>query len=352
MSIPTLQKARLGYYIQKQLIMGRRRFPLVLMLEPTFRCNLKCAGCGKIAYPKDVLNRRLTMDDCIRAAEECGAPVVSIPGGEPLLLPDIHRIVAELIVRKKFVYLCTNSVLLEKRLKDFTPSPYLTFNIHIDGLKDRHDALSGKAGVFETVVSAIRLLHSKGFRVTSNTTFYKGETPENAARLFDFLTSLGVEGMTVSPAFNYENKSSDETLFLNRSEVSAFFQQLFHIGKGRHWRFNHSRRYLQFLEGKQEYRCTPWANPTRNIFGWQRPCYLISDGYARSYRELMETTDWKRYGVGKDFRCLNCMVHCGYEPTAVIDTVKHPFRGFLKASERQASSDHAGGRTAFSKIRK
>lgn len=350
MSIPSIQKVRLGFYILKQMLMGRRRFPLVLMLEPTFRCNLQCTGCGKIAYPQEILNRRLSLDDCIRAAEECDAPVISIPGGEPLLLPDIHRIVAELIARKKFVYLCTNSVLLEKRLKDFTPSPYLTFNIHVDGLKAQHDALSSKPGVFDTAVAAIRLLKAKGFRVTTNTTFYKGETPEGGARLFDFLTSLGVEGMTVAPAFSYEKASPGGSFFLNRPEATALFRQLFQIGKGKRWAFNHSHRYLQFLAGERDYRCTPWANPTRNIFGWQRPCYLIGDGYAGSYKELVETTDWKRYGVGKDQRCLNCMVHCGYEPTAVIDTVKHPFRGILKNPDGAAPSGHRGNHATLPKM--
>ena len=327
MAIPAIQKTRLGTYVLKQMILGRRRFPLVLMLEPTFRCNLQCTGCGKIAYPKEILNRRLSADDCIRSAEECGAPVISIPGGEPLLLPDIHRIVAAFIARKRFVYLCTNSLLVEKRLDDFTPSPYLNFNIHVDGVKDRHDALSGKPGVFDTAVSAIRLLRSKGFRVTTNTTFYKGETAESGARLFDFLTTLGVEAMTVAPAFGYENTASDGSLFLDRTEAVALFRRLFQRGWQTRWTFNHSSRYLQFLSGKRAYGCTPWANPTRNIFGWQRPCYLLSDGYVQSYRKLVETTDWHRYGPGRDLRCRNCMVHCGYEPTAVIDTVRHPFSG-------------------------
>ena len=326
MSIPFIQKVRLGAYIFKQVLTGRRRFPLVLMLEPTFRCNLQCAGCGKISHPTEILSRRLSLDDCIRAAEECAAPVVSIPGGEPLLLEDIHRIVAELIARKKFVYLCTNALLLEKRLNDFTPSPYLTFSIHIDGLEKDHDALSGRSGVFENAVSGIRLLKSQQFRVTTNTTLYRGETPQNAARLFDFLTSLGVEGMTVAPAFNYDTASPDDNFFLDRTEVTRLFQQIFEIGKKRNWNFNHSSRYLQFLAGKRDYRCTPWGNPTRNIFGWQRPCYLIDDGYANAYSALMEQTDWQCYGPGRDPRCLNCMVHCGYEPTAVVDTFKHPFR--------------------------
>jgi len=306
---------RLGGYIIKQMLKGRSKFPLVLMLEPLFRCNLNCKGCGKIAYPGEILNRQLSVKECGAPVEECGAPVVSIPGGEPLLHPDIAVIVRELTARKKFVYLCTNALLVEKRIKEFEPSPYLTFNIHIDGLKERHDALVCAKGVFDKAVVAIRLLISGGFRVTTNTTFFDGETPENAARLLDFLTSLGVEGMTVSSAFSYE-KASDREHFLTCDGTRALFQRIFNIGKGRGWQFNHSSLYLDFLAGNQDYECMPWGNPTRNILGWQRPCYLLDDGFAATYKELMENTDWGKYGVGKDPRCTDCMVHCGFEPTA------------------------------------
>ena len=325
MGIPTVQKARLGAYIIRQLLLGRRRFPLVLMLEPTFRCNLQCNGCGKIAYNADILNRRLTVKECIDAAEECGAPVISIPGGEPLLLPDIHIIVRKLTARKRFVYLCTNSLLVDKRIDDFAPSPYLTFSIHLDGLKPRHDAMVCREGVFDKAVDAIQQLISRGFRVTTNSTFFKGETPENAARFFDTLTRLGVEGMTISSAFSYE-EAPEQDIFLTRSETKAFFRGVFELGKGKDWRFNHSKPYLDFLTGRRDFKCTPWGNPTRNIFGWQMPCYLLSDGYAATYKELIETTDWDKYGEGNDARCAHCMVHCGFEPTAVIDTIKNPLK--------------------------
>ena len=337
MSIPGIQKLRIGTYILKNLILQNQRFPLVLMLEPSFRCNLSCIGCGKIDYPNEILERRLSVADCIEAAEECGAPVVSIPGGEPLLLPDIHILVNELIARKRFVYLCTNALLIEKRISDFSPSPYLTFNVHIDGLPERHDGLANREGVFDLAVSAVRQLMSQGFRVTTNTTFFNGETPHTAARLFDYLTGLGIEGMTIAPAFNYDNASSERNFFLDRFGTTGLFRQAFEMGKGKRWRFNHSLLYLQFLAGKQQYACTPWGTPTRNIFGWQRPCYLIDDGYTDSYRELMATTDWDRYGAGKDPRCSDCMVHCGFEPTAVMDSIKNPFkalRTYLKDNAR------------------
>ncbi len=330
MSIPSIQKARIGGYIFKQMLMGKRRFPLVLMLEPTFRCNLRCAGCGKIEYAENILNRRLSVDDCIAAAETCGAPVISIPGGEPLLLPDIHHIVHEITMRKRFVYLCTNALLVEKRITDFTPSPYLTFNVHLDGLHERHDSLVCKQGVFEKAIAAIQRLRSLGFRVTTNTTFFKGQEPENAARFFDYLTHLGVEGMTVSSAFSYETAAGQD-VFLTRLDTVTLFRQIFELGKGKNWRFNHSRVYLDFLAGKKAFACTPWGNPTRNIFGWQRPCYLLNDGYAATYKDLMESTEWEKYGVGNDPRCTHCMVHCGFEPTAVIDSIKNPLKamGFM-----------------------
>ena len=307
-------------------MLNNRRFPLVLMLEPSFRCNLNCMGCGKIDYPNEILERRMSVADCIHAVEECKAPVVSIPGGEPLLLPDIHVIVKELTARRRFVYLCTNALLIEKRISDFSPSPYLTFNIHIDGLTERHDAMVNREGVFDLAVSAVNQLLSLGYRVTSNTTFFNGETPHSAARLFDYLTALGIEGMTIAPAFSYDSASTEKDFFLDRSDIMGLFEGALEMGKGKNWRFNHSLLYLQFLAGRQQYACTPWGTPTRNIFGWQRPCYLINDGYADSYRELMTTTDWDRYGAGKDPRCNNCMVHCGFEPTAVMDSIKNPFK--------------------------
>lgn len=328
MGIPIVQKVRIGTYIVKQLLANNQQFPLVLMLEPLFRCNLKCKGCGKIDYPKEILTKHLSVEECVTAAMECGAPVVSIAGGEPLLHPDIHTIVRELAARKKFVYLCTNAQLVEKRIRDFQPSTYLTFNVHLDGLNERHDELVCLKGAFEKSVAAIRMLVAQGFRVTTNTTIFDGETPENAAALFDYLSGLGVEGLTVSPGYSYE-KASDQEHFLGREGTKNLFRRIFEIAKGRKWQFNHSSLYLDFLAGNQDYACTPWGNPTRNIFGWQKPCYLLNDGYVETYKELMETTEWKKYGSNKDARCANCMVHCGFEPTAVMDSVKNPLKAFM-----------------------
>jgi hopanoid biosynthesis associated radical SAM protein HpnH len=323
--IPAIQKIRLGAYIVGRLLSGDRRFPLVLMLEPLFRCNLRCPGCGKIAYPDDVLARRLSVAECVAAAEECKAPVVSIPGGEPLLHPEIPAIVRELVARRRFVYLCTNGLLVERRIGDFGPSAYLTFNVHLDGLRHRHDVAVNCPGVFDAAVAAIRLLVSRGFRVTTNTTFFAGETAEEAARFFDFVTGLGVEAMTVAAAFGYE-KARDQERFPGREDARKLFQRLFEIGKGRGWRFNHSGLYLDFLAGNRDYPCSPWATPARNVFGWQRPCYLIEGGYAATYKELLDTTDWERFGPGRDRRCAECLVHSGFEPSAVLDSVRNPLR--------------------------
>lgn len=327
MGIPLIQKARIGAYVGKKRFgsNGNGRFPLVLMLEPLFHCNLACKGCGKISHPEEILKKRMSPLECFAAAKECGAPVVSIAGGEPLLHSQINEIVKGFVSRKKFVYLCTNALLLQKRIHEFEPSPYLTFNVHLDALDDRHDARVGRKGVFENAVKAIRLLVSRGFRVTTNTTLFKGETAETAGQLFDLLTSLQVEAMTVASAFNYEN-ASDQAHFFNRDEAIELFQSIFRMGKGKAWRFNHSSLYLDFLEGNQNYACTPWGNPTRNIFGWQKPCYLIDDGYEPTYRDLMKKTDWSKYGVGRDPRCTHCMLHSGFEPTAVMDSAKNPLK--------------------------
>jgi hopanoid biosynthesis associated radical SAM protein HpnH len=271
----------------------------------------------------------LTVDECVGAAEECGAPVVTIAGGEPLLHPDIHTIVRELVQRKRFIYLCTNGLLIDRSLEGFTPSPYLTFNIHFDGLAERHDAAVCLEGAFDKATAAIRKLVAAGFRVTTNTTFFKGQTREDAARLFDHLSSLGVEAMTVAAGFNYEN-ADDQDSFLGRDGTKALFREILQHTKPE-WTFNHSGFYLDFLAGNRELTCTPWGNPTRTLKGWQRPCYLLADGYAASFRELMEETDWERYGVGNEPRCADCMVHCGFEPSAVLETVRHPLQALVTA---------------------
>ena len=326
MSVPLIQQWRVGSYIMKQRLTGRARYPLVLMLEPLFRCNLACPGCGKIDYSDEILNKRLSLEECLQAVDECGAPVVSIPGGEPLLHKEIEQIVAGIIARKKFVYLCTNALLLEKRIERFTPTPYLTFSVHLDGQKEEHDKAVGQEGVFERAVSAIRLARAKGFRTNINCTLYEGH---DVAKLADFISyacaDLGVEGVTVSPGFSYEHAASQDK-FLTRGGTQALFRKLFDLGKGRQWRFSQSPLFLDFLAGNQDYACTPWGTPTRNVFGWQKPCYLLSDGYASSFKELMDGTDWDRYGAGHDPRCANCMMHCGYEATAVADTVAHPLK--------------------------
>ncbi len=331
MGIPAIQKRRIGTYIIKKLLNNQKRFPLVLMLEPLFRCNLRCKGCGKIAQPKEILDKHLSVEECVGASDECGAPVVTIAGGEPLLHPDIAIIVDKLIKRKRFVYLCTNGLLVKKKLEEFKPSPYLTFNIHIDGLAQRHDEAVCLEGTFEKATLAIRKLVSTGFRVTTNTTFFKNQTAADAAKLFDHLTALGVEAMTVAAGFNYEN-ADDQDNFLGRQGTKNLFREILQNAKSE-WTFNHSAMYLDFLAGNHELSCTPWGNPTRSLEGWQFPCYLLNDGYASSYNELMEKTDWDSYGVGNDSRCADCMVHCGFEPSAVLETIKHPLRA-LKVAVR------------------
>ncbi|MEE8271242.1 MAG: adenosyl-hopene transferase HpnH [Alphaproteobacteria bacterium] len=323
MAVPVRQQVRVGAYILKQFVLRRRRYPLVLMLEPLFRCNLACAGCGKIDYPDAILNKRLSVRQCIDAAEECGAPIVSIPGGEPLLHREIGDIVAGLVERKRFVYLCTNALLLEKKLHLFRPSPYLTFSIHLDGLKDEHDAAVCQDGVFDRVVKAIGTARDRGFRVNINCTLFDGADADRVAAFFDYVTALGIEGITVSPGYAYE-RAPDQQHFLSRRKSKQLFRDIFARGKGQKWRFSQSTLFLDFLAGNRQYRCTPWGNPTRNVFGWQRPCYLLNEGYAASFKELMDDTDWDGYGTGNYEKCANCMVHCGYEPTAVNATVAHP----------------------------
>jgi len=325
-SIPVQQQYHVGAYIMRQKLRGIRRYPLVLMLEPLFRCNLACAGCGKIDYPDDILNQRLSVDECLGAVDECGAPIVSIAGGEPLVHQEMPRIVSGIVARKKYVYLCTNALLLKKQMRDYDPSPYLTFSIHLDGLRDRHDTSVCQAGVFDRAVAAMKEAIGKGFRVTVNCTFFQGESAEEAAEFFDFVMALGVEGITVSPGFSYEHAPQQDG-FLQRAATKQLFRNIFKLQRGRQWAFNQSSMFLDFLAGNQAYQCTAWGNPTRNVLGWQKPCYLLVDeGYASSYKALMAETDWDAYGAGRNSKCANCMAHCGYEPTAVNDTVAHPFK--------------------------
>jgi hopanoid biosynthesis associated radical SAM protein HpnH len=331
MPIPLRQQLAVGLYVLKQKLRGVQRYPLVLMLEPLFRCNLACAGCGKITYPEHILNQRLSVDECVSAVEECGAPIVSIPGGEPLLHKEMPQIVAEIVKRRKYVYLCTNALLLKKRIEDYQPSPYLTFSIHLDGDRERHDEMVCQDGVFDRAVEAVQLALRKGFRVTINCTLFQGESAARVASFFDYVTELGVEAITVSPGFSYEHAPRQD-VFLQRETVHALYRDIFQRAQGRKWKFNHSSLYLDFLAGNQSYQCTPWGNPTRNVFGWQKPCYLlVGEGYAPSFKALMEETDWDRYGSDRNPKCAQCMAHCGYEPTAVNDAFAHPLKATVVA---------------------
>ena len=333
MAVPFIQQARIGTYLLKQRLARRERYPLVLMLEPLFQCNLACAGCGKIDYPGQILKRRMSVEDALHAVDECGAPVVSIAGGEPLIHDELPRIVEGILQRKKFVYLCTNALLLKRKIDQYRPSPYFTWSVHLDGDRERHDASVSQAGVFDRATEAIRLALDRGFRVTINCTLFVGADPDEVAAFFDGVMKMGVEGITISPGFSYAHAPRQD-VFMNRRQSKELFRAVFRRGQTRkeRWRFNQSSLFLDFLAGNEDYRCTPWSNPTYNIFGWQRPCYLLTDeGYARTFRELMESTRWESYGTGRNPKCDNCMAHCGYEGTAVNDTFRHPIKAWRVA---------------------
>ena len=325
MGVPLRQQFDVGLYVMKQRLRGRRRYPLVLMLEPLFRCNLACAGCGKIDYPDAILNKRLSVQECLDAAEECGAPMVAIPGGEPLIHKEIGEIVEGLVARKKYVSLCTNALLLEKKLDLFKPSPYLFFSVHLDGLREHHDKAVSRKGVFDKAVSAIKAAKAKGFTVNVNCTIFDGHPAEEIAGFLDYVTELGVDGVSIAPGYAYE-RAPDQEHFLNRRKTKELFRSVFKRGKGKKWPISHSSLYLDFLAGNQTYKCTPWGMPTRNIFGWQRPCYLLNEGYTQTFQQLMDETDWDSYGTGNYEKCADCMAHCGYEPTAVTDATANPFK--------------------------
>ena len=318
MSVPLREKIAVASHVLLNRLRRVEKFPIVLQIEPLFRCNLACAGCGKIQHPEEILRRMLTPEQCFAASAECGAPVVSIAGGEPLIHPQIAEIAQGLLDRGKIVYLCTNAILLEKRLDQFRPDPGFSFNVHLDGDEAHHDTSVQRAGVYRAAVSALRAAKARGFRVTVNCTVFAGHAPEDLHRFFDDMTALGVDGIMTAPGFAYE-KAPDQDHFMARRETQALFREVLGPARERGWTFNHSPFYLDFLQGRVDYQCTPWGSPNFGVFGWQRPCYLFSDGYARTFRELMETTDWDRYGTGRHPKCANCMMHCGYEPTAVAD---------------------------------
>ena len=329
MAIPLRQTVRVGAYVLGRHLRRVERYPLVLMLEPLFRCNLACAGCGKIDYPDAILNQRLTVAECLEAVEECGAPIVVLAGGEPLLHRDIAEIAQGIIAKRKFVYLCTNALLLEKKLDQFEPNPYFAWTVHLDGDRAEHDRSVCQDGVYDRAVAAIGRAKSRGFRVNINATLFDNADPERVAQFFDRVSALGLDGITVSPGYAYE-RAPDQEHFLNRRRTKELFRGIF-ARRGRAWSFNQSSLFLDFLAGNQSYRCTPWGNPTRNFFGWQRPCYLLGEGYAKTFKELMEETDWEAYGTGNYEKCADCMVHSGYEATAVNDAVAHPIKAAITA---------------------
>ncbi len=327
MSVPVGQMLAVLRHVAIQRLRGNRRYPLVLMLEPLFRCNLACGGCGKIQHPQEILRSHLTPEQCFAAVDECGAPLVSIPGGEPLLHPQIEEIVAGIVARKRYLYLCTNALKLEEMLPRFTPSKYLAFSVHLDGPRDVHDHAVCREGVYDRAVAAIRAARKAGFRVTTNSTLFTDADPARYREFFDEVMALGVEGMMISPGYSY-SKAPDQEHFLRRQRSESLFRRILD-GAPRRWKFNQSPVFLEFLKGNWDLDCLPWGTPTYNLFGWQRPCYLLDEGYATSFRELMEETDWERYGrASGNPKCADCMVHCGYEPAAVEATFSS-LRGFL-----------------------
>jgi hopanoid biosynthesis associated radical SAM protein HpnH len=330
MTVPLRQSVRLSAYLARQRIRKVKRFPLLVELEPLFACNLACAGCGKIQYPAHILKQRMPVETAVSAIEESGAPMVSIAGGEPLIHPEIDVIATELMDRKKFVYLCTNALLMKKKMHLFEPSPYFAWAVHLDGLRERHDRSVCQEGVFDAAVDAIKEAKARGFRVTTNTTFFTHDSPQTVREVLDFLNDeLEVDQMMISPAYAYE-RAPDQEHFLPVDQTRQLFREAFADGRRKRWRFNHTPLFLDFLEGKVEFECTPWGIPCYTIFGWQRPCYLMADSYAQTYRELVDETDWSLYGRGSgNPKCANCMAHCGYEPTAVLATT-----GSLKESLR------------------
>ncbi|MFN4279574.1 adenosyl-hopene transferase HpnH [Thermosynechococcus sp.] len=321
MGVHIKQAVEVATYILSQRLQGKKRFPLTLMLEPLFRCNLACSGCGKIQHPLEVLRKYLTPEECFRAVEECGAPIVAIPGGEPLLHPQIDEIVHGLVARRKFVYLCTNGILLEENLHKFKPSPYFSFSVHLDGLREWHDKCVDRKGVFDIAVKAIKAAKAKGFRVTTNTTIFEGADPKEMQEFFDFVSSLGVDGMMISPGYAYE-WAPDQEHFLKREQTRALFREIlapYRAGQKK-WNFNHNPLFLDFLVGEKDYECTPWGMPSYSVLGWQKPCYLLNEGHYKTWQELIENTDWEKYGhKSGNPKCRDCMVHCGYEATAAMD---------------------------------
>jgi len=326
LGIPAAQAVKIGTYVVKQHLRGRKRYPLVLMLEPLYRCNLACAGCGKIDYPDEILNQRLSYDDCMGAIDECGAPAVSIAGGEPLLHREMPEIVKGFLARGKFVILCTNALLMAKKIDQYEPHPNFTWSIHLDGDKPMHDKSVCLEGTYEKAIEAVLMAKARGFRTQINCTLFNDAEPERVAAFFDEMTAMGLDGITVSPGYAYE-RAPDQEHFLSRERTKKLFRDIFKRGDGgKKWSFTQSGLFLDFLAGNQVYECTPWSMPARTVFGWQKPYYLLGKGYVKTFKELMDDTEWEQYGVGKYEKCSNCMVHCGFEGTAVVDSIRNPLK--------------------------
>ncbi|CCB66979.1 MULTISPECIES: adenosyl-hopene transferase HpnH [unclassified Hyphomicrobium] len=326
MGIPLNQALSVGAYVIGQHLRGNKRYPLVLMLEPLFRCNLACAGCGKIDYPDKILNQRISVADALHSMDECGAPVVVLAGGEPLLHKELPEIVEGALKKGKFVTVCTNALLLEKKIHLYKPHKNFNWSIHLDGDKEMHDRSVCQKGVYDRAVEAIKVAKAKGFRVNINTTLFSDAKAEQVAKFLDEMKKLDIGGVTISPGYAYE-RAPDQQHFLNRTKTKQLFRDIFKLGKGgRAWPFFQSALFLDFLAGNQTYNCTPWGNPTRTVFGWQKPCYLLGEGYTKTFKELMESTDWDKYGTGNYEKCADCMVHSGFEATAVMDAVKKPWK--------------------------
>jgi hopanoid biosynthesis associated radical SAM protein HpnH len=315
MRFPLKLTSRLTGYILKNKLARADKFPLVMMLEPLHACNLTCTGCGRIREYKTTISDMLTVEQCLAAAEDCGAPVVSICGGEPLLYPEIGRLVKELLKRDRHIYLCTNGMFIRKRLREFQPNSSFFFNVHLDGMEKTHDLCVERDGVFREAVEAIKAAKAAGFLVCSNTTIYKETDLYEIAELFDFLTELGVDGFMLSPAYSYASVQTRD-IFMSREQI----QQKFRLACALLDRYNlmTSPIYLEYLRGERELTCTAWANPTYNPRGWKGPCYLITDNHHSTFDQFIRNTPWEKYGYGRDPRCEDCMVHVGYEPSAVL----------------------------------
>jgi len=339
MPVPVSQMWTVATYVLKQKLQGRKRYPFVLMLEPLFRCNLACAGCGKIQYPAHILKKELSPEECFKAVDECGTPMVSIPGGEPLMHSEIEKIVEGLVARKKYIYLCTNALLLKEKLHLFKPSKYLTFSVHVDGQKEHHDFSVCREGGYDLALEGVKEALKRGFRVTTNTTLFDGADPRSVRAFFDEMMEIGVEGMMLSPGYSYD-KAPDQKHFLGRARTRRLFRAIL-ANRKKSWKFNQSPLFLEFLMGKRQYACTPWGMPTYNVFGWQKPCYLLQDGYTDTFQELMDSTEWQNYGTESgNPKCANCMVHSGYEASAVDHTF-NGWRGLIATIKASLSTTYA-----------